>query len=814
MTVCFVVPPFQDTRLPSAELAQMVGVTRQYGYSVEVHDINIRLWDRFKDDRLRDLWQSEIRLFWIDPLRVSNFWDRHMAPLQLEKDILKSGPTVVCFWLTASSLYFGVLMARRIKEVSPDVKVIFANPHLLIGAMKDEWNWRLSNFLEKNPVDMVLQGTAHHTLSFILRDIENPNILDPGIGIHCKKKGRVQLGTSPAPLGTLDSLSFADFTAFPMGLYEDQKSIPFRIAQGCECPFCLDNAMGPDHVVMSGRRLYFEALYHRRCFPKRTHLIVQGPIGQKGLTALADFSKMVVKNNEENERLSLTWEAHLAYPVGLPDDLARLMAQSGCQCVNYDVAPTALSVDGFLKKGKNPMRTSARIILGPTGSSDRNIRDLVSVDSKKKGEDFDEAQIVLTDPARLDIFYLTQFLDYQGLRTYTDSRNRDSDVEMEMYLKFAKLWEKKDIKTLDPARMDAILKTWEAQSLLIHENRPVDALRLYFQVMDVAGFREIISLYLESFSKDIQRLHSIGSRLYEADDILQRQEPGSRKKIWENSPTFSDPADHGTCYRHRRSMGIFKDLQIQRAERLWLSAISRAAQVKMLWSRIDYVEMEDRLYVRWGHNRLSLDDLFKLCDDYYDRFPALSEWWHRWRIRFWVSWSRPLSAIEESLKLRGKTGVSVMPYPPRDMKRLSRMAGLFEGIVRSSDGMDRTQRSELWRRLEQLPAKKKRQDLVSYRNKMKVVPGDLLQRVERMWLVSMWQALRLEGSRLRLGYAPDSDSFQLFWGQDSLPVPVLREKLDSLEGRGAGRGRTGFLSALFGRWFCRKAEAAPAGGCR
>ncbi|MBU6430694.1 MAG: cobalamin-dependent protein, partial [Cyanobacteria bacterium REEB65] len=265
MKVFLVQPPLW-TRSPSIGLAQLGAYLKSVGHEVQVFDANLGLYLRSPAAEAHQ-WEAGLSGHWLDREWVSKFLDRHARFLADEylRPIASAGRCAVGLSVNAASFQASLLLAERVKAANPGARVILGGQYLTID------RWAVETALAAGNVDAVVVGDGEHTTAELLRLWGEGRDVSSCKGAWTCQGSRAHFAGPRKPID-LDSLPFADYTLFPLELYEnyDSRCILLMTSRGCvrNCMFCGYRVPWPGLRVMSGDRIYAEIEHQRSVFPK------------------------------------------------------------------------------------------------------------------------------------------------------------------------------------------------------------------------------------------------------------------------------------------------------------------------------------------------------------------------------------------------------------------------------------------------------------------------------------------------------------------------------------------------------------------
>lgn len=174
---------------------------------------------------------------------------------EIARLILKNTPEIVSIYSMCNSYYMGVLVGRKIKEISPNTVLIFAGPYASLVAKE--------TLLEFSYVDYICLGEGENTIIGNIEGVltKNEALLEgiafrkPGeVVIKWDKHNRIDINTTPF----VDICRFNDISDFNGVLsIEGGRGCPFS------CSFCSTQFFwGNIFQVKSVERLLSEMMFY------------------------------------------------------------------------------------------------------------------------------------------------------------------------------------------------------------------------------------------------------------------------------------------------------------------------------------------------------------------------------------------------------------------------------------------------------------------------------------------------------------------------------------------------------------------------
>ncbi|OJX70339.1 radical SAM protein [Magnetospirillum sp. 64-120] len=248
--------PFWNINNPPYTLALLAGTLRARGFDVIVRDYEIEFF-HFVRPKDRELWEQESSQKWFDDGYVRDFVTTNYADFVewCVNDIVTSGADFVGFSVKVGSRAFSLILAERLKQVSPSTFVAFGGPEMYQGVRR---------YLQAYSfIDAVCWQEADASFpAFMERYERNPADPgpEPGWAYRRASDGEIVDGLPIAAGPSLDHIAFADYSDFDFDRYRQPHSMAMILSRGCinRCTFCSEAPAYLKYRYYPGQRIYDE----------------------------------------------------------------------------------------------------------------------------------------------------------------------------------------------------------------------------------------------------------------------------------------------------------------------------------------------------------------------------------------------------------------------------------------------------------------------------------------------------------------------------------------------------------------------------
>lgn len=274
---------------------------------------------------------------------------------QMVKNLAESD--VVCFSIYDSTVDFALMLSKKIKEVRPEVPIIWGGPSVEIiplaveGVVPNYYRYRgIQKFLQKtgylktfkrlirNILNVIVSGEGELTLLEVIEKLGDGKSIKNVAGTFLvQKESKETLHMNPPRhLLNIDRLPFPDFEGFNLSKY---LRLPFHFSRGCpfNCAFCDEKKFWgryrtrpPENVV--------EELEHGLKTQRIASFVACDSLINANPSALSKFCDMVA-----DRKLDLKWWG-MARANLMDEQLLGKLSRAGCEEVYYGVESGSQSV--------------------------------------------------------------------------------------------------------------------------------------------------------------------------------------------------------------------------------------------------------------------------------------------------------------------------------------------------------------------------------------------------------------------------------------------------------------------------------------
>jgi Fe-S oxidoreductase len=253
------IPPW-GVVMPPLGIAYLSAYLKSKGISVDVCDMNVRLYNR-ADAGQKKFWRLDT-INTMEPAVIASELFRSFEPMiRVMIDDLSRYPVI---GFSANNLISAVvagILAQDIKKRGTDTRIIVGGPGCFHG-----WD---RNTMSLSAIDYVVIGEGEEALFRLVRAIQQKNPAAAGgiPGVFGVAQARQKQFVPPVAVGNLDNLPFPTFEEFDMSCYGEgrpYRPLPMLMSRGCinQCSYCIDCRMNFPFRTRNADQIIAEIKHH------------------------------------------------------------------------------------------------------------------------------------------------------------------------------------------------------------------------------------------------------------------------------------------------------------------------------------------------------------------------------------------------------------------------------------------------------------------------------------------------------------------------------------------------------------------------
>lgn len=329
--VALVILPAWSILFPPYSLAKLTGLLRHFGYSVKNYDINVEAYHYFIKEHGQDYWRTERYFLWENEENFNQYFLDDLKPLldNVINEIISSGVSVVGFSLFSTNVFCSFYMAKRLRELNPNICLLAGGPETISGISKfkeGEKGYNLFNY--------IFVGESEDNLINILENLPTQLPLNHTIG---SIESRLSLEAYP----------YSDYSDFNIRNYT-QHGISLESSRGCvaKCTFCAETFFWKFRS-QSAKRVVDEIEHYVKTYKVKRIWFVDSLINGN----LKNFEEMVDLLRER--KLEIKWHSMARCDGRMDLIFLRKVIASGCTALSFGVESGSEKVLLDMKKKIN-----------------------------------------------------------------------------------------------------------------------------------------------------------------------------------------------------------------------------------------------------------------------------------------------------------------------------------------------------------------------------------------------------------------------------------------------------------------------------
>ena len=309
--------PFYPTMTPSIGTAYLSSVLKQNGNDVKLFDIASEFIIQRKilgnsKNELRNNKEKRLKL-------MDNFLNGYIDRIDKEK------PDVVGFSVYSDSLHYSQVLAKKIKNMNKNIKIVFGGPGVLDRILYKNL------FLDPN-IDFIIQGEGEITFPDLINRLNNN-----------KKVEKTIIG---GEIKDLDKLPFPDYDPKDIEIKKFPYFLPIVGSRSCvyKCRFCSIRLTMPNYRQRSCKNIVEEMAYLKDKHGINTFWFFDCLLNAKK-NRLEQLSDEILKKG-----LQVYWGGYLVANGDINFNLCKNLYKAGCRFFRIGVESGSQKVLNHMNK--------------------------------------------------------------------------------------------------------------------------------------------------------------------------------------------------------------------------------------------------------------------------------------------------------------------------------------------------------------------------------------------------------------------------------------------------------------------------------
>lgn len=324
--VAMVMPPSWTIFFPPYGIAKLTALMRHYGYSVKVYDANVESYHHLLKEHEQDYWKTERHFLW----SIKENFETYLLPDikhildNIINEIVNDNVRVVGLSLYTTNLIAGIYVAKRLRELNPNICLLAGGPETITNTS-------------------VFEYEAHNLFNYIFVGESEDNLIDLLENLPNELPFNETIGTIKSRLN-LEHYPYADYTDYDLKNYT-QHGVSIETSRGCiaQCSFCTETYFwkfrSQDAIRVVDEIEHYVKVYKAKRF-WFTDSLANGN--------LKNFEKIVDLLRER--RLDIKWHSYARCDGRMDFIFLCKVAASGCTALSYGVESGSQKVLNDMRK--------------------------------------------------------------------------------------------------------------------------------------------------------------------------------------------------------------------------------------------------------------------------------------------------------------------------------------------------------------------------------------------------------------------------------------------------------------------------------
>lgn len=330
-------------------MAYLKAFLQQHQIKVRIVDLNMELYDLATDDA-RQLWELSNYHYWLHEklfFKIEHILRPHLD--RILQRIMENEPGIIGFSTVFESRLLSLLLAERIKGLSPDIAVVFGGALCAPHALRDE--------IAASPwVDYVISGEGELPLLALARAIEENAIWQQLPGVTYLDGSNTIISQTALPIPDLDSIPFPDFSDYELDRYSLPNVLPLLMSRGCPagCAFCPERILWRGYRTRSPQNIVDE-MEHRVKQMGISRFVVLDQLMNGSMPVLKATAQVIIERGME-----VFWGGNMRLDRDLDASTCRLLRKAGCLAFDFGLESGSKKVLASLRKPQ-PLKLAPKI---------------------------------------------------------------------------------------------------------------------------------------------------------------------------------------------------------------------------------------------------------------------------------------------------------------------------------------------------------------------------------------------------------------------------------------------------------------------
>lgn len=308
--------------------------------------------------------------------------------------ILDRSPDVVDFYTMCNSYHTSIMIAKKLKERNPSIKIMFGGPQASLTAEK--------SMLAFPWIDVIGIGEGENTIEDIVDALCTDKGFDNIKGVAYRKEGEIICNSELNLIADLDELPFIDYSLINM---EDINAVPLDVGRGCPfgCTYCSTKTFWKRAFrLKSSQRILSEIKYMIDNYNIKNFDFVHDLFTANKVKVI-EVCDLVIEEN-----LKIKWGCSARIDT-LDEEVISKMAQAGCYAIFLGIETGSQRMQKLINKNlklhkvyevidilkKYNIEVTASFIYGFPNETFQDIEDTLNLINNLNGRNVNHLQLHL-----------------------------------------------------------------------------------------------------------------------------------------------------------------------------------------------------------------------------------------------------------------------------------------------------------------------------------------------------------------------------------------------------------------------------------
>lgn len=252
--------------------------------------------------------------------------------------ILKFNPKIVDFYTMTNSYYISLVLAKKLKIMRPNIKILFGGPQASLTA--------IDSMKAFSCIDAIGVGEGELTIKKIVDALLENKSFDNIKGVVYRNNNEVCYNGKENLIEDLDSIQMLDYSLVNV---EDLDYMPLDVGRGCPfgCTYCSTKTFWKRHFrLKSPERIIKEIKFVIDNYGIRNFNFVHDLFTVNKLKII-EFCNLVKKNN-----IHIKWTCSARIDT-LDEEMITVMKESGCESIYLGIETGSKRMQKIINKNLN-----------------------------------------------------------------------------------------------------------------------------------------------------------------------------------------------------------------------------------------------------------------------------------------------------------------------------------------------------------------------------------------------------------------------------------------------------------------------------